>query len=94
MLGREQIGLNPAGTGSKQHLAEPWKCHLWGEAGKLGQEAGFTLQEVPGTQVDVDAGVETRDEPVESSFLHTDPCKEKGNLRHQKHPLDFQFSWQ
>lgn len=48
---------------------------------ELGQEAGFTLQEVPGTQVDVDAGVETRDEPVESSFLHTDPCKEKGSLR-------------
>lgn len=44
-----------------------------------GQEAGFTLQEVPGTQVDVDAGVETRDEPVESSFLHTHPCKGKGS---------------
>lgn len=33
--------------------------------------ACLTIQQVSGAQVDVDAGVEARDEAVESSFLHT-----------------------
>lgn len=33
--------------------------------------ACLTIQQVSGAQVDVDAGMEARDEAVESSFLHT-----------------------